>query len=113
MCQVPGIILADMSKCEPAAALSTTQTKGLWYAVDYQSADGVKGMMVYADSRQEPPVLTLPLNVTGWATTTPWSATSVWRPSSGGGCRYGRWRAFPCAQTFLTPMAEAGARSYQ
>ena len=59
-------ILADMSLCEPASALSAEQKTGLWLLVDYETEDGVKGVMMYADSRQEPPSVTLPLGVTGW-----------------------------------------------
>ena len=60
------IYLCDMSRCEPASALSTQQNKSKWLLTDYETEDGLKGVMMYADSRQSPPPVTLPLNVSGW-----------------------------------------------
>jgi hypothetical protein len=59
-------ILTDMAACEPSSALSTTQETGKWYLVDYETDDGMTGTMMYSDSREEAPIVSLPLNATGW-----------------------------------------------
>ena len=55
-----------MSHSQPASALSREQKVGLWFLTDYETENGIKGTMMYVDSRQEPPLVTLPLNVKGW-----------------------------------------------
>ena len=60
------IYLADMGACLPATALSEHQEPGRWFLVDYESEEGIRGRMIYADSRDEPPVIELPVETRGW-----------------------------------------------
>ena len=61
----PAIYLADLTGCEPAAALSPTPRQNCWQTVPYE-AEGLAGTMLLADANCSAPVLTLPLNVQGW-----------------------------------------------
>ncbi len=60
------IYLADMSACLPASALARDWAEGNWRLVDYETGDGLKGIMVYADPELGAPTIELPLNVAGY-----------------------------------------------
>ena len=57
--------ISDLSTCEPSTALSRAPKKGCWRMVDYETEDGVKGIMLFAAPEDEAPEITLPLRVTG------------------------------------------------
>ena len=59
------IVIADMSRCQPASALSNSLEQGKWRLLTYESAE-VIGTMVKAPSFIDAPDLTIPLDVTGW-----------------------------------------------
>jgi hypothetical protein len=59
------IVLADMSVCTPSEALAREWAEGTWRLADYETGDGLKGTMAYADPVLGAPTLELPLNVTG------------------------------------------------
>jgi hypothetical protein len=59
------ITRADLSQCLPAKALSRTYARNHWQLVDYETQEGVRGVMAYAYPDDACPELTLPLNVEG------------------------------------------------
>ena len=59
------VYFSDMSKCEPASALSYSMEPGKWRLLTYKSAE-TNGIMVKASSFIDAPDLTLPLDLTGW-----------------------------------------------
>jgi hypothetical protein len=59
------VILADLSRCDPSTALSHDRRAGHWRLVDYETVDGLKGVMAFADPELGAPELTLPLGVEG------------------------------------------------
>ena len=63
--EAEAVYLADMSKCLPEDALSTTPTRHKWQVVDYDAGE-ISGNMVCAPPPYETPAITLPLNVEGW-----------------------------------------------
>ena len=54
-------IHADMRACEPKGALRRECAEGAWLLVDYETADGLKGVMVYSDPKLNSARLELPL----------------------------------------------------
>lgn len=54
-------LLTDLSLCHPPEALAWENRPGCWRLVDYETDDGVKGVMVYARPELNAPELTLPL----------------------------------------------------
>lgn len=62
----PGtIIRSDMSQCLPVKNYSRTFEKDRWHVVDYETENGIKGIMASARPDQSCGELTLPLEVTG------------------------------------------------
>jgi len=59
------VFVSDLSRCEPASALSRTPQDRRWQLIDYQTVEGVKGVMAAARPEHRCPELRLPLNVTG------------------------------------------------
>ena len=59
------IFRSDMSKASPAAALGREFRKDQWQLLDYETVEGVKGVMVSAFPETQCPELTLPLDVQG------------------------------------------------
>lgn len=59
------IIISDMSRCQPANALSKTPKKNHWQLINYE-AEGVKGVIIGATTLKDAPDVTLPLGVKGW-----------------------------------------------
>lgn len=59
------IIIADLRQCQPASALSATFATGCWRLVDYETDDGLTGVMVLARPESEAPELELHLPVQG------------------------------------------------
>ena len=57
--------LSDMSRCEPASALSDVNRKNHWTLIPYET-DEVSGVMIGAGSQADAPEVTLPLGVSGW-----------------------------------------------
>lgn len=60
-----GTILSDMSRCEPAAALSPERTEGKWRLVEYETMDGIKGVMAFAAPDENVPEIRLPIALQG------------------------------------------------
>ena len=59
------IILSDMSQCQPAEALARTNTPGCWRLVDYETEDGLPGVMLFGSPELGAGEITLPLNLSG------------------------------------------------
>jgi hypothetical protein len=59
------VYVSDLSRCEPAAALTRTFEPGRWQLVDYETEEGVKGVMAASYPEHRCAELTLPLNVRG------------------------------------------------
>ena len=57
--------IADMSRSRPAGALSEDFADGKWRLVDYETREGVKGVMASALPETDCPELTLPLDAEG------------------------------------------------
>jgi len=60
-----GVFRADLSRAEPASALTRDFSSGRWQLVDYETEEGVKGSMLYARPEEECGILTLPLELAG------------------------------------------------
>ena len=58
-------IHADMRACEPKGALRRECAEGAWLLVDYETAYGLKGVMVYSDPKLNSARLELPLRADG------------------------------------------------
>ena len=61
----PSILLADLARCEPSAAISRDGRAGTWLAVDYQIDEG-PGTMLIGLPGSGAPELTFHLGVAGW-----------------------------------------------
>ena len=59
------IILADMTACQPASALSRDGERGRWRLIDYESAE-ISGTMLLVQPLADAPDVHLPLDVRGW-----------------------------------------------
>jgi hypothetical protein len=59
------VVRADLSTARPAAALTRRFERDRWQLVDYSTAEGVAGTMVYARPEHDCPALTLPLACEG------------------------------------------------
>ncbi len=59
------ILITDMSRCQPAAALSLQARRKKWRLIPYE-AGHIAGKLIWASFESQPPELTLPLNVQGW-----------------------------------------------
>ena len=59
------IIISDMSKCQPAYALSKVREKHRWQLIPYKG-EGLDGVILGAASLIGAPDVTLPLEVSGW-----------------------------------------------
>ena len=64
--QLEGVLITDLSQCEPSTGLSVGLHDGCWYLLPYETADGIAGVMVGKTEPSRPPDLRLPLIVTGW-----------------------------------------------
>jgi hypothetical protein len=63
---VPGTLFrSDLSRCLPATRLTREFANGSWNLVDYETEDGLKGVMAAAYPGQDCGELTLPLEATG------------------------------------------------
>ncbi|HJZ96571.1 MAG TPA: hypothetical protein VKE70_08685, partial [Candidatus Solibacter sp.] len=56
------IVRSDLSKATPASALTRDFQKGRWQLIDYETEDGIKGIMAAAFPEQPCAELTLPLD---------------------------------------------------
>ncbi len=62
----PGAIYrADMSRCHPASALTRKFERDRWQLLDYETEEGIKGVMATARPEHRCVQLTLPLDVSG------------------------------------------------
>ncbi|MFN0168834.1 MAG: hypothetical protein ACKV22_20605 [Bryobacteraceae bacterium] len=59
------VVVADMSLCQPASALSAKARRAHWKVVPYE-AGTLKGNMIWASVETEAPPVRLPLGVQGW-----------------------------------------------
>jgi hypothetical protein len=64
--QRDGILLADLTRCEPQSAISVAQKPGCWYQIPYATQSGIEGVMVAKGALTSPPDLHLALPVEGW-----------------------------------------------
>ncbi len=56
---------ADLSRCTPPDRLTRDFAAGRWQMIDYETAEGVKGVMLYATPEHDCGELTLPLDASG------------------------------------------------
>jgi len=83
------IILSDMGKCEPAESLSREVKQGSWRLLEYETVDGLKGVMAYGVPADNPGEIVLPLNASGRYriflgtnyNKNPYSDSAIWEPS--------------------------------
>lgn len=59
------VFRSDLSRAEPASALTRDFAPGRWQLVDYETEEGVKGSMLYARPEEECATLMLPLERQG------------------------------------------------
>ncbi len=59
------IVLSDLSICQPSEALAWQNRHGCWRLVDYETDDGLKGVMLFARPEYGAPELSLPLPAVG------------------------------------------------
>lgn len=59
------IIISDLSVCVPEQALGPGHRKYHWQTTPYE-AEGVSGTLLFAGPETEAPVITLPLELSGW-----------------------------------------------
>lgn len=59
------IVLSDLSRCTPAAALSPDRRKFHWLTIPYE-AEEISGVMLSTGPETDAPDVTLPLDVSGW-----------------------------------------------
>ena len=59
------VILSDMSLCTPGDRLTNDFADGCWQLTEYETVDGVKGVMATTDGSHDSGELTLPLNLNG------------------------------------------------
>lgn len=59
------VVISDMTRCRPAAALGDGRERGKWTVFDYEIGP-YAGKLISAAPEAEAPELTLPLNVEGW-----------------------------------------------
>lgn len=63
---IPGtLIRSDMSCCTPTTRLSRTPRAGCWQLVDFETEDGIKGVMAFAHPDDAPGEITFPLEAEG------------------------------------------------
>jgi hypothetical protein len=61
------IVIADLSRCQPGAALSPMVLKRkCWKLIPYRMVDGYEGKMIWAPPEAEAPELSLALELEGW-----------------------------------------------
>ncbi len=58
-------LISDLSLCAPKSALSRGKRPNHWRLVDYETEDGLKGTMLFADPELGAPELELPLETSG------------------------------------------------
>jgi uncharacterized lipoprotein YddW (UPF0748 family) len=59
------IYIADLDRCQPAAAISARPARGRWHAVPY-GTDRFNGTLLDAGEETYAPAVTYPLDVAGW-----------------------------------------------
>ena len=64
--QREGILISDLSHCEPQSAISSTPERDRWYTIPYETRDGIEGAMLSKGGVAHPPDVRLPLPVEGW-----------------------------------------------
>ena len=64
--QRDGVLISDLSTCEPKSAISSRRKKNCWYTVAYETRDGIKGVMLGKGELMSPPDVSLPLAAKGW-----------------------------------------------
>ena len=78
------IVLADMSRCKPAAALTDLNKKHHWRLVSYTTvATKFNGIMICAGQASEAPPVVLPLDVKGWYSVYVGYWNPIWAYDSG------------------------------
>ena len=64
--QRDGVLISDLSACEPKSAVSSTRKENSWYTVPYETRDGIKGVLLGRGELSRPPDVSLPLEARGW-----------------------------------------------
>ena len=59
------IIASDMSVCEPASSLSWEDLPDRWRLYDYETEEGVSGILAYALPDEDPGEIRLPISLKG------------------------------------------------
>ena len=59
------VIISDMGLCQPQSSLKKEITKGCWRLVDYETEDGLKGVMAYGVPDEEPGEIAMPIELDG------------------------------------------------
>ena len=64
--QREGVLISDMSRCEPQSAIASKRKPGCWFKVPYETKDGIKGVILGKGELTDPPDVSLPLEARGW-----------------------------------------------
>ena len=59
------VLISDLSTAEPKSALTRKLHAGCWRMVDYETEDGIRGVMLFATPEDQAGELTIPLEVSG------------------------------------------------
>ena len=64
--QREGILISDLSVCEPQSAVLSKPKEDCWYTLPYETKDGIKGVLLGKGALASPPDATLDLEPRGW-----------------------------------------------
>ena len=64
--QRAGVLISDLSRCEPQSAVSAERKRNCWYTVSYETRDGIEGVMLGKGALASPPDVSLTLEPKGW-----------------------------------------------
>ena len=64
--QQGGVLVSDLSRCEPRSALSPERKRDCWFTVPYETTDGIAGVMLGKGELATPPDVNLTLDAKGW-----------------------------------------------
>ena len=64
--QSDGVLISDLSCCEPQSAISPKIKEDCWHKIPYETAGGISGVMLAKGEMVHPPEVSLALEAKGW-----------------------------------------------
>ncbi len=64
--QSDGVLISDLSCCEPQSAISSKIKEDCWHKIPYETAGGISGVMLAKGEMVHPPEVSLALEAKGW-----------------------------------------------